>query len=223
MPLFSVITITKNNPIGFERTKRSLESQLCKDYEWVVVDGDVEPDNGIYDAMNKGIDRSSGEFLVFMNAGDEFFNSKSLQLVKDIIEGNSLIYGDAQESGFIKKARHNIAHGLITHHQAIYYKRDVVGDLRYDLQYPIAADYKFTAEFIKKISSQSIQYIDHPLCVFEVGGLSTRQARQGRIEQRSIRRELGIYAPMTPYRQAIASWVRGIFEPLYFLMQRLTK
>ncbi|PCI00034.1 MAG: hypothetical protein COB76_04400 [Alphaproteobacteria bacterium] len=200
MPQFSIITITKNNPDGFKKTKQSVESQNYNDFEWVVVDGDIEPDNGLYDAMNKGIDRAVGDYLIFMNAGDVFAAKDTLKTISRYCPAD-FMYGDAMEGGFIKCARHHskIARGLITHHQAMVYARNIIGDRRYDERYPIAADYKFTAEHLVK--SKVCTYINKPLCIFETGGVSGRNASQGRAEQVDIRRELGMWAPLTPCRQ----------------------
>jgi putative colanic acid biosynthesis glycosyltransferase len=218
MPVFSIVTITKDDPLGFEKTKQSVECQSFEDFEWIVVDGLIEPDNGIYDAMNKGINRAMGDYIVFMNSGDEFLNKNILQIVKDNCECNCLMYGDATEVGFLK-ARHNIAQGLITHHQAIYYKRTVIGDTRYDENYPIAADYKFTAQILKR--AKSVRYIPQSLCIFEVGGISSKYAMKGRQEQIAIRRELGLRAPFTPYRQMLASLIKSCSKPLYFKIKAL--
>lgn len=214
MPRFSVITITKDNPIGLARTEESVNAQRLTDYEWIIIDGAVEPDRGIYDAMNKGIDRAQGDYLIFMNAGDCFASDLTLQIIA--AQGDAdFIYGDAWEGGYLKPARaHTHVHrGLFTHHQAMVYRRDMIGDLRYDETYPIGADYKFTAQFLQK--AQGILYIPQPLCVFEGGGVAQFRAKQGRAEQRKIRRELGIAAPMTPFLQWGAQCLRLVLPSVY--------
>src|SRR3954454_18317001 len=96
--LLSVITVVLNDAAGFERTARSVIAQRGVRLEWVVVDGGStdgtitiiksvegritrwisEPDRGVYDAMNKGIAAASGDYLLFMNAGDCFADETSL-------------------------------------------------------------------------------------------------------------------------------------------------
>jgi putative colanic acid biosynthesis glycosyltransferase len=221
MMLFSIITITKDNPVGFEKTKVSVNSQNFKDYEWIVIDGSIEPDNGIYDAMNKGIDRATGHYLIFMNAGDIFPNSEILSVIADYCPAD-FIYGDALEgNGFIKKARHHskIARGLITHHQSMVYRREVVGSTRYDDHYPIAADYKFTIEHLRK--SKNIAYVPQALCVFESGGVSQENAKQGRAEQIAIRKEMNISAPFTPFQQWMVQYLKKQSPQLYWKARNL--
>ena len=206
--LFSVITVTRNNLEGLRRTHESLRAQSCADYEWIVIDGASddgtagylqgtgavwlsESDRGIYDAMNKGIDRARGDHLIFMNAGDVFAAPDVLE--KLAAHGDAdFIYGDAREGGACKRARSykKISYGMFTHHQSMMYGRDKIGALRYDTNYKIAADYKFTVEFLRR--AEKIVYTPFPVCVFEQGGVSQKNVRPGRTEQFRIRRELNV-------------------------------
>lgn len=203
--LFSVITVTRDNLSGLKRTQESLRAQGFSDYEWIVIDGASgdgtaaylkgtganfvsEPDRGIYDAMNKGVERARGDYIIFMNAGDAFAAPDTLEKLAEYADAD-FIYGDALEGGVYKRAHphEKIARGMFTHHQAMIYRRDVVGDLRYDLSYKIAADYKFTVEFLRR--AQRVVHVALPVCIFEQGGVSQQRVRLGRDEQFRIRRE----------------------------------
>lgn len=237
-PLFSVITVTKNNCAGLGATYASLSAQSCNDYEWIVVDGASTdgtllflskdglldccvstPDDGIYDAMNKGIARAKGRYLIFMNAGDRFSDPDILSTLLKIIaaEDPDFIYGDALESGGLyKKARHNIERGMITHHQAMLYKRGTIGDLRYDMRYKIAADYDFTFRFLKR--AKTIHYCPAALCIFEEGGLSQKKRRHGRNEEFLIRNNQDIPPAenIAVYmRQTLAAFIKAFMPALY--------
>lgn len=214
MPLFSVITITKANPDGFEKTRASVAAQSFSDYEWVVIDGDREPDAGIYDAMNKGIARARGDYMIFMNAGDIFAGPDVLARVAAVAAGADFIYGDALESGHYKPARHDIARGMVTHHQAMFFKRDA---RLYDTAYTIAADYKYTAEAI--LRADKTVYAPFAICVFEAGGVSQRRARLGRIEQAAIRKDMHLRAPMIGLIQRASHLLKMIAPRLYWFLR----
>ena len=99
----SIITINYNNREGLKRTIDSVINQTCKDFEWIVIDGGSndggkelieqhdshitywvsEPDKGIYDAMNKGIEKANGEYCLFMNSGDSFYSSDVIKKIHD--------------------------------------------------------------------------------------------------------------------------------------------
>jgi putative colanic acid biosynthesis glycosyltransferase len=215
-PFFSIITVTRNHLDGLRRTRASVTSQTCSDYEWIIVDGAStdgtaaflphcpatiisEPDNGIYDAMNKGLEGTCGQYVIFMNAGDCFAASGTLGTIQEEAAriNPDFIYGDALEtlpSGQLvyKKSRHyhHASHGMITHHQSMLYRRDIMGDLRYDPGYKIAADFDFTARFLEKTSK--MMQCRFPICVFEPGGTSQRHVWQGRCEQFRARRLHGL-------------------------------
>ncbi len=181
-----------------------------------------EKDEGIYDAMNKGIERANGDYLLFLNAGDTLAAPDALAKVKDAA-GPDFIYGDALEGENRKPARSHrtIARGLFTHHQAMFYRRETLGDLRYDLTYKIAADYDFTARFLQK--TDKALYLPFPVCIFEPGGISQQRVRQGREEQYQIREKMKLCHPVqncaiTLLQQA-ASGFRSLCPALYWRLK----
>ncbi len=115
-PLFSIITVCRNAADTIAATIASVDAQTCRLYEHIVVDGastdstlDVlerypsslrrvisEPDKGIYDAMNKGLAQASGDYVLFLNAGDAFHSPDTLRLYADAIMDNDypgIVYG----------------------------------------------------------------------------------------------------------------------------------
>lgn len=212
------------SPAGRGRSTAGAEGE--GDKNWI-----SEPDHGIYDAMNKGIARATGDYVLFLNAGDTLALPRTLETLAEILKVRpthpDMIYGDAFEEiaqgRVIKQARphSDITQGLFTHHQAIFYRREVINDLRYDQTYNIAGDYKFTAQFLQR--SQDIFYWPRPVCVFEPGGISQKQASKGRMQQLLIRRELGISLPlaelMTITRQTLALTIRRLCPKLYWRLR----
>jgi putative colanic acid biosynthesis glycosyltransferase len=245
-PLFCIITITRNNLAGLCRTRASLMTQDCSDYEWIIIDGAStdgtseflktysaiivsEPDLGIYDAMNKGLDRAKGTYVLFMNAGDNFASSATLSRIRSEMNGKQpdFIYGDAlemlEDGGLAyKKARSytRARQGMITHHQAMLYKQDLIGDLRFNLQYKISADFDFTLKFLNK--AQTLMPYNFPLCVFENGGLSQTNILRGRCEQFRARaaNDITVWENVVIFLAQSVLWsVRWIAPALYWRMK----
>ena len=212
MPLFSIITVSKNNRLGLQRTATSIQEQEFTDFQWIIVDAvsndgtsdDLEdynaallcePDNGPYDAMNKGIDLAIGDYIIFMNSGDGFAQTQTLQKIRDAIwfSKPDFIYGDAWETDgrrtSYKPARSYLKadKGMFTHHQSMFYKRSLIRNLRYDPSYKIAADYDFTLSFLN--AAQTCLYLPVPVCVFRSGGISQKNVTLGRNEQFAIRQK----------------------------------
>lgn len=221
---FSVITVTFNNLIGLKETYNSLRNQDFDDWEWIIVDGNSndgtvkwlenldfkncnwisEPDKGIFDAMNKGILKSKGDYLIFMNGGDEFYSSDTLSLVSaEILKCRELpafIYGDALDVSsdgkhFLKKAKpHRFLYKtMFTSHQAMFFNRQFgeVHHIKYPLEYRITGDYAYISLYFKNIrNNQDILYIPIPVCKFLLGGTNEIHRFRALKEDFVIRRKI---------------------------------
>lgn len=160
MNKLSVITVVLNDPVGLEKTILSVIEQrkYFSNIEYIIVDGGSddntmlildkyknhishctsEPDFGIYDAMNKGIDVASGDALLFLNAGDYFVG----QVLGPEICAPSFLkvcYIDLL-GRFKTRTIDNVKLGIPNCHQGIIFE---ASNIRYDLAYSISADYKF--------------------------------------------------------------------------------
>lgn len=221
-PLFSLVTVTRDNLAGLRATAESVARQRFHDFEWIVIDGaskdgtvdfleqssaslsfwSSEPDSGIYDAMNKGLERARGRYTIFLNAGDRLAAPDVLDhLAQAVFESApDFLYGDALEDhagrAVLKPARSHerLARGMFTHHQAMAYRTEALKALHYDLRYAVSADYDLTCRFLR-VAPRAL-YVPRPLCVFEAGGVSQRRTALARAEQYRIRRALGLCGPL---------------------------
>jgi glycosyltransferase involved in cell wall biosynthesis len=189
--IVSIITVVLNGGKVLEETIRSVISQTYTGIEFIVIDGGSgddtieiikkyekhitywvsEKDNGIYDAMNKGIRLAQGDILYFLNCGDSIYD---IDVVKDIVlefhkdSSAGLIYGKAEMYSDDPKVRHisgkiinrsRLWMGMPICHQAAFFKKelfDILGE--YNSVFHIAADYEFIVRFMKK--SDEIGYKD---------------------------------------------------------------
>ncbi|OWU91774.1 MULTISPECIES: glycosyltransferase family 2 protein [unclassified Flavobacterium] len=174
LPKISIITVVYNDEQYISKTIESVLNQSYDNIEYIIVDGGStdstveriknytdaidafisEKDRGIYDGMNKGIQKSSGDYLLFLNSGDFFHNNNILNVISGYIEksGNAdIIYGDFSVKsedanfGFIRKAGDvgSIKKEMVFSHQACFIKGDLHRKNNYDLKYRICADYNF--------------------------------------------------------------------------------
>ena len=201
-PMFSIVTVVFNDCEGLEATFSSISTQLYENYEWVVIDGGSsdgsvqyikevvrpgdmllsERDNGIYDAMNKGMRLAKGKYLVFMNAGDRFYSNDSLKRVYDLLNesnyaadilfgGACLKFGNGRTwYRQPKSVGRYIWHGLSANHQATYYSNKRLGGQNYDLKYSLCGDYYLLASLFK--NGIKPVYLNEPIVEFRVGDTS---------------------------------------------------
>ncbi len=218
MPLFSIITVVRDDLAGLIRTHASLAQQVNRNFEWVVVDGASKdggqdwlaahrdgiawlcsaPDDGLYHAMNIGLGAALGRYVLFLNAGDTLADAEVLATIAPALARAGwpdFCYGDAWEGlpgrqPRLKTARthHWAWYGMFTHHQAMFCRRAALDGLAFRPNYPIGADYAFILEVLKR--AHGVVYLALPVCVFALGGCSGRSAGAGRHDQWCIRKEL---------------------------------
>lgn len=250
----SVVTIVFNDALHIERTIESVISQTAfKDVEYILVDGastdgtsDIikkyagqiakyicEPDTGIYNAMNKGLNSATGDYVQFINSGDVFSDSEVLEKIIKSIGDNTpdVVYGHYRESmgdntiGHVIPCRevNKIWYGPVASHQSILYRVNHLksNGIEYDESYKIAADYKLTAEAIKKASA----VLKTDICIsdFDVSGISSTNQNKGLAEANRVRREVfgwGIFRIMgLSVILLCARYAKKFAFPLYSLIR----
>lgn len=225
----SIITVNKNNCKGLQKTIDSILAQTWRDYEWIVIDGGStdgskellekykdhftywcsEPDCGVYTAMNKGLAHAQGEWVNFMNSGDRFADSKTLDLVfsqsyeEDIIYGYMMrksLDGKPQNPSFMKKKIYweNFYFSTIPHQSSFIRGKlfDKIGG--YDESYSRVADRKWFFQAIV-LNGYKTRFIPVPLSIYECGGISEDEFYQEELLR--MRKELFTeYIPIEDYR-----------------------
>jgi len=202
MGKISIITISWNSQKSIPNTFESVKNQNYKDNEHILVDGgstdktlDIakkfphlskivsEPDNGIYDAMNKGIKISSGQIIGFLNSDDTFYNSESLKLISEAFDKNTdcvfgdLIYTDQNDNikrfwkgSNFKQGAFQL--GWMPAHPTFYCRRVIYEKLGlFDTNFKIAGDFELMLRFLEKHKIR-FKYIPRKLVNMKIGGIS---------------------------------------------------
>ena len=211
MPKITIITINYNNLIGLKRTVESVIHQTWQEFEYVVIDGGStdgsaeyiesqsthfdywvsEPDKGIYNAMNKGIAKATGEYLLFLNSGDHLYSDVVLEEARKFLVERDLVYFDLN---FVDKANSKIgiypeklsfSHFIYDTlpHAATFIKSSlfsVVG--LYDESLQIVSDWKF---FILAVFKNNCRYlkVDAILSTYYLDGISSKSINKVIIEK----------------------------------------
>ena len=227
MTKFSIITITYNAEAFLPRTVESVLSQHYRDIEHIIIDGAStdstisvaqdymqrsyaaqnghevrivsEPDNGLYDAMNKGLRQASGDYICFLNAGDFFPNAnvldtivarsltgKSRQLLPAVIYGNTDIVDN--EGNFLRHRRlapprnltwRSFRKGMLVCHQAFYARLDIARTVPYDTRYRYSADVDWCIRVMKEAERMGagLAYVDSVVVNYTQEGQTTKHHR----------------------------------------------
>lgn len=221
---FTIITCTYNASAVIDRTLNSVLKQTYPHIEHVIVDGvskddtlekvaayetksklthltraiyiRSEKDKGLYDAMNKGIKYATGDYLIFLNAGDMFSSDDILaKVAAQINEGETLpgvIYGNTNivddEGNFLRERRlsppenltwRSFRHGMLVCHQSFYALTSIAKQTPYDLSYRLSADVDWCIRVMKKAESEkrNLHNTHLTLCSYLDGGMSVQNHR----------------------------------------------
>lgn len=218
-PIFSIITITYNASRWVEQTLLNVLSQSYPHIEYIVIDGGStdgtmeiikryesglaywisEPDKGIYDAMNKGLQRASGDYVWFVNAGDTLYTSDTVQRVASLVQKRKrwpdILYGETNivdEEGCSLGLRRlrapkklswkKFRMGMLVCHQSFVPRRTLVPS--YDLQYRYSADYDWCIRCMKQ--AKTLYNTRLTLSNFLDGGTTTAQRKASLQERYAI-------------------------------------
>lgn len=227
MSILSIITINRNNVSGLDKTIHSVLSQSTTEFEYIIIDGASndgsvetirryadcfgerlkwvsEPDNGIYNAMNKGIGMCSGMYLQFLNSGDCLTSETVVQRMLGALEENdypSILYGNMLKdlsNGKLLKDRcfagQDITFlGFFTgalNHSSAYIRRDLFEKYGlYDENLRIVSDWKWYLQAIV-LGEEKPVYADIDVTLFDMHGISETNKALEKAERKKVLNEL---------------------------------
>ncbi len=199
----SIITVCYNSGKTIEDTFKSVQSQSYKDIEYIVIDGGSkdntlelinqykeiidysvsEKDNGLYDAMNKGIEKATGDVIGFLNSDDLFCDDMAVEKVMNVFNENSKIdsvyadiyYVDQNNTDkivrkWITGKQRTFKKGWHTAHPTLYIKKKVYNQYGgFNLKFKLSSDFEIMLRFIEKYKISTI-YLPEPLLKMRLGG-----------------------------------------------------
>ena len=229
-PLFTIATVTYNAEATLERTLKSVASQDYPRIEHLIIDGCstdhtlslvqryveenqarhnirlvCEPDNGLYDAMNKALLNATGDYIVFLNAGDKLHSTDTIsalaaqtQWIKGEWRHPAILYGDTHlvdnEGRFLRRRRltppetltpDTFLDGMRICHQSFYVRTDLARQEPYNLSYRFSADFDWCIRLIRRATRLRIRMVNTKLVLTDYlnEGMTTRNHRASLMER----------------------------------------
>lgn len=236
----SIITICRNIATTIERTLKSIVNQSFQNFEWIVIDGNSndgtyeiiqkyssrintlihEPDNGIYNAMNKGINNAHGDYLLFINGGDELSDNESLSFASKHLSNYLLVIFDI----YLKKNNEivewkvpqkiDLYPGSIPHNGTFIARKLFLKYGLYNESFKICADHEFFTRIVEKYK---VKYTVHNLfiSIFHLDGISITHKQLTEKEDIRIRKK---YYPLRYFLDNHFFWKKVFCKlfPHYF-------
>jgi glycosyltransferase involved in cell wall biosynthesis len=220
MPLISIITVVYNGEKYLEQTIESVINQTYKNIEYIIIDGgstdgthDIikkysenisyfisEPDKGLYDAMNKGINVAKGELIGMINS-DDWLEVNAINLIVEIYKDNptkKVFHGDLfyiSNTKVMRKFNPSFIkmkyYGMTYNHPTMYVHRDVYSEFKYNFQLKVKADYQFVLSCLfRKVP---MYYIPEAYVNYRVDGISAQLTLKQTLKESNIaKREAGV-------------------------------
>ena len=251
MIYFTIITCTYDASKYIDRTLESVRGQSYPHIEHFIIDGvskddtvkkaqtyaydshypvivKSEPDKGLYDAMNKGIQLAKGNYIIFLNAGDVFHEEDTLTCIAEQLKGKPLpgvIYGDTdivdEEGNFIRKRRltppeklswKSFKQGMLVCHQSFYARTDIAKQVPYNLIYKYSADVDWCIRIMKEAEKQGLELWNthKTLCSYLEGGMTEKSHRASLKERFMVMSDH--YGMLTTILQHLWFVVRAIIK-----------
>lgn len=249
MPLFTIVTVCYNSEKTIERTLVSVLNQTIDDYEYIVIDGASidrtleivnsykdkfgeklkvfsEPDKGIYDAMNKGIEKASGELIGIVNS-DDYYEIDALENIvkkyKEVLstedDNNSgiILYGmlrlmEKGQEYAIEFYNHNFLGKVMLTHPTCFVSKTVYEKYgAFDIQYSSAADLDFLLR-IRTKTNTNFYPVYKIISNFERG--STSASAKGAKEAVEIRYKYGLVTKGRVRYETFTNWLREIYKKI---------
>jgi putative colanic acid biosynthesis glycosyltransferase len=197
----SIVTVTKDDCAGLLQTGESIKRQKNRDFEWIVIDGDScdgtksllkkyeaegcvfvsERDGGIYDAMNKGTLMATGSHIMYLNAGDELFDSNSTLRIRENVERNCInnincfgariFFRKSMYMDRYPKKVQSISQGSPCIHQAAVIPLSVAMKFPFNSSYKICGDANFFGSVLRE--NILLSCFSELIVNFKMGGVST--------------------------------------------------
>jgi glycosyltransferase involved in cell wall biosynthesis len=235
----SIITVVFNGVRTLEATIQSVLNQTNKNIEYIIIDGgstdgsiDIirkyergifywtsEPDKGIYDAMNKGVEKATGQWINFMNSGDRFAAPDVLDLFSYALFDADILYGDAIIEYPTFRTSYEILpltamwRQMAFCHQASFVRTTVMKEKRFDLTYELSADFDFMYHAYR--NGKNFLYLNKLICFFDFKeGASRNNALQSIYERRKS---------VLAHGYSAGKWLYYFFFILYFNLSVIVK
>lgn len=213
MPKLTIITVNLNNREGLQRTIQSVINQTFTDFEYIVIDGGStdgsvdlikqhaeritywvsEPDNGIYHAMNKGILKAKGEYLLFLNSGDWLAKNEALdQVIPFLKEDIDIVSGYVKELNGDKSYKYppktftfKSFYNSNIPHQSEFIKKDLFVRIGlYNEHFQILSDYEFNIKALCHYAHY--RYVDLLISYIDTTGISYQSDEGNTIQNERI-------------------------------------